>query len=131
MELTRIQLAERIAEGLNCPTRIWSKHGLVRVYLEGDRGYVSVGEKNVSWYLTTEAKKNCEQNIRDAIADVVIREPGSVVPGIRRLTQNEADELANAPRKPDKDDLAETTKRLDAMYGKDGWDDRDRIDLEG
>jgi len=65
--------------------------------------------------------------IREAIEGIEITEPQEIASGIRRLTTQEADQLAST-RQPK---LGNTERALNAMYGAGGWDRWDREDYEG
>lgn len=131
MKMTREQLANRIAVGLDCTAKVWAKNDKVRVYLSHrgkDYGFVAVVNNGIEWSLTGYAKNTYGSAIRKAVEGIEISEPQEVVPKVRRLTQSEADALASSPRK---DHRGDTEKALDAMYGRGGWDRWDREDYEG
>lgn len=133
MEMTRIQLAKKIASELECTTKVWAKDSHVRVYLSHrgkSYGYVAINSDGIGWALTGYANNTYGSVISKVAEGVVISEPKEVVPGVRRLTQSEADALASAPRKKNYRGRS-TTEALDAMYGRGNWDQWDRKDYEG
>lgn len=131
MEMTREQLARKIADEISCTAKVWAKGEKVRVYLSHkgkDYGFVEIKKDGVDWSLTSYGNNTYGGEIRSIVKGIEINEPDSVIPGTRRLTADEVDALAAAPRKDHRDD---TTKALDAMYGRGGWDRWDREDYEG
>lgn len=130
MEMTRSQLAKKIASDLDCTTKVWDKSGKVRVYLSHrgkDYGFVEVTAQGLEFALTGYANNAYGSDIRKSAEGIEINEPSAVVGDVRRLTTQEADQLA-ASRSPKADN---TERALNAMYGKGGWDRWDREDYEG
>ncbi|MEY3303742.1 MAG: hypothetical protein RLZZ139_2115 [Cyanobacteriota bacterium] len=129
-QMTRSQLAKKIAADLDCTTKIWEKGGKVRVYLSHrgkDYGFVEITAKGVEFALTGYANNAYGSDIRNSAEGIEINEPSAVVGDVRRLTSEEADQLAATSRGKAND----TERALNAMYGRGGWDRWDREDYEG
>lgn len=132
IQMTRKQLAEKIANNLDCTSKVWAKSNKVRVYLSHrgkDYGFVEITANGVDWNLTSYANNAYGSAIRDSVEGIQILEPQEVIPGTRRLTESEAQLLA--AQSSSADNRSDTEKALDAMYGKGGWDRWDREDYEG
>jgi hypothetical protein len=130
MDLSREKLAAKIANELTCTARVWAKSGKVRVYLSHrgkDYGYVSVTNDGVEYALTGYANNTYGGEIRKAAEGVNIIPDHHEMEVGQRLSPDQADILARQKR----DCRSGTAKALDAMYGRGGWDDRDREDYEG
>jgi len=130
MEMTRSQLAKKIASDLDCTTKVWEKGGKVRVYLSHrgkDYGFVEVTDQGLEFALTGYGNNAYGSDIRKSAEGIKINEPPAVIGDVRRLTTEEADQLA-ASRNPKTND---TERALNAMYGRGGWDRWDREDYEG
>jgi hypothetical protein len=130
MDLSREKLAAKIAAELTCTAKVWSKSGKVRVYLSHrgkDYGYVSVTNEGLEYALTGYGNNTYGSEIREAAEGVNIIPDHHEMGVGQRLSPEQADILARQKQEY-RDD---TTKALDAMYGRGGWDDRDREDYEG
>lgn len=128
--MTRKELAQKIADAVDCTAKVWEKDGKIRVYLSHrgkDYGHVAVTVKGAEFALTGYANNCYGRVIREAIEGIEITEPQEIASGIRRLTTQEADQLAST-RQPK---LGNTERALNAMYGAGGWDRWDREDYEG
>lgn len=131
MEMTRKQLADKIASELDCTAKVWAKGDKVRVYLSHrgkDYGFIEIQKNGIDWNLTGYGNNAYGREIRAAAEGVEISEPQEIIPGVRRLTESEADSIAN---KDKKDHRNNTERALDAMYGRGNWDRWDREDYEG
>jgi hypothetical protein len=129
---TKKELAQKIADAVDCTAKVWVKEDKVRVYLSHrgkDYGFVAVTAKGAEFSLTGYGNNTYKRLIREAIEGIEISEPQEIASGIRRLTLQEADQLASS-RQP-KSDNTNTEHALNAMYGKGGWDRWDREDYEG
>jgi hypothetical protein len=116
MNLTvdRIAWALRKLPSLNA--KVWKKHGLERVYITG--GYLdidSLGNLNRIGHHVHEGR--CPVSF-DAINNVI-------------SNADYAEFELNNNHNNYRDSHSSTENALNAMYGKGGWDDRDREDYEG
>lgn len=77
MEMTRTELAKKIAADLDCTTKIWEKGGKVRVYLSHrgkDYGFVEVTNKGVEFALSGYANNCYGRVIRESAEGISIKQ---------------------------------------------------------
>jgi hypothetical protein len=115
MDLSREKLAVKIASELPCEAKVWAKSNKVRIYLSHrgiDLGFLAVNDDGLEYALNGNPNPKFEAMIQKAIEGV------NIIPDDGIKTHHG-------------DCRDATTKALDAMYGRGGWDDRDREDYEG
>ena len=133
MKMTRKAVAQRIASELDCTTKIWVKEALIRVYLSHrgkDYGYVSITNTGIDLSLTGYASNTYGAAIHNAVEGIEILKEDDFQFTPSPLNRT-VEQIVQARNSGDNFTLEETKRVLDAWYGKDNWDDRDRIDFEG
>ena len=88
--MTRLELANKISDDLDCTTKVWQKDDKVRIYLSyrgKDYGYVSVINKGLEFALTGYGTNTYGRTIRESAENIEIKQESLREQMIRTASQ--------------------------------------------
>jgi hypothetical protein len=90
MKMTRSELANKIADNLDCTAKVWEKDDLIRVYLSHrgkNYGYVAVTNKGLEFALTGYGTNTYGRTMRESAEGVEIKQESFREQMIRTASQ--------------------------------------------